>query len=453
MGITVQVANAPLLVSSHLDVTGPVLNDTVVQKQGSLHVHGNLIGSLTIEMGASVIVEGYVDGKIINRGGRLVVNNNVLVDLTKIGGPPEAESGGVLKINLSAIALNWSALARRTVAECAAVIRADAYGCGIDIVASALTRSGCKTFFVSNLAEAKCVRAAAPNSAIYVLNGLYPGTGSAFAEINAQPVVCSLVEMAEWDGFLSSSGWAGGFALEVNTSKNRLGISVEEAAALLTKFSSAGSGITLLMSHLDHARVPDHPSNYRQIKLFQDLRRIYRNVPASLANSAGIFVGPEAHFDLVRPGSALYGINPTPGKSNPMQPVIELRARIVHVGDLLPGDTLALDAGWAATRQTRISIVSLGCADGYARSDNASRHPLQAIVGGNLCPLVGRISMDRLAIDVTGLPDPRLARRGDMVTLIGGPISVDDVAAAAQTTGYDVLANLRRRVHCVHYCA
>ena len=159
MGITVQVDNAPLLVSSHLDVTGPVLNDTVVQKQGSLHVHGNLIGSLTIEMGASVIVEGYVDGKIINRGGRLVVNNNVLVDLTKIGGPPEAESGGVLKINLSAIALNWSALARRTVAECAAVIRADAYGCGIDIVASALTRSGCKTFFVSNLAEAKCVRA------------------------------------------------------------------------------------------------------------------------------------------------------------------------------------------------------------------------------------------------------------------------------------------------------
>jgi alanine racemase len=451
MAPTIQVANSPLLVSSHLDITGSVLNDTVVQKQSSLHVHGNLIGSLTIEMGASVIVEGFIDGKIMNRGGRLVVNNNELVDLIKIGGPPEAESGGILKINLSAIALNWSTLAKRTVAECAAVIRADAYGCGTEIVASALTRYGCKTFFVSNLAEAKCVRAGAPNSGIYVLGGLYPGTGPAFAEINAQPILRSLAEIAEWDVFVSSSGWSGGFALDVNTSKNRLGIPVEEAAALAARSRSASGGITLLMSHLDHATVPDHPSNDRQIKLFQGLRRIYRNVPASLANSAGIFLGPEAHFDLVRPGSALFGINPTPGKSNPMQPVIELRARIVHVGDLSPGDTLDVDAGWTATRQTRISIVSLGCADGYPGSDKVSNHPLQAIVGGKLCPLVGRISMDRLAIDVSGLPDPRFARRGDMVTLIGGPIGVDDVAAAAQITGYEVLANLRRRVHCVQY--
>ena len=451
MATTMQVANAPLLVSSHLDVTGSVLNDTVVQKQSSLHVHGNLVGSLTIEMGASVIVEGFVDGKIINRGGRLVVNNNELVELIKISGPAEAESGGILKINLSAIAQNWGALAKRTAAECAAVVRADAYGCGIEIVAAALTRSGCKTFFVSNVAEARGVRAAAPTAGIYVLGGLYPGSGPAFAEINAQPVVRSLAEIAEWDAFASSSGWSGGFALELNTSKGRLGIPVEEAAGLAARSGSASGGITLLMSHLDHATTPDHPSNDRQIKRFQELRRIYRNVPASLANSAGIFVGPEAHFDLIRPGSALYGINPTPGKSNPMQPVIELQARIVQVGDLSPGDTLDFDAGWTATRQTRIAIVSLGCADGYPRSEKASKHPLQAIVGGKLCPLVGRIAMDRLAIDVSGLPDPRLARRGDMVTLIGGPISVDDVAAAAQITGYELLANLRRRVHCVQY--
>lgn len=451
MATTMRVANAPLLVSNHLDVTGSLLSDTVVQTQSSLHVHGNLVGNLTIEMGANVIVEGFVDGKIINRGGRLVVNNNELVDLIKKSGPAEAESGGILKINLSAIVQNWSTLAKRTAAECAAVVRADAYGCGIEIVATALARYGCKTFFVSNIAEARGVRAAAPNSVIYVLGGQYPGTAPAFAETNAQPVLRTVSEIAEWDVFVSTSGWPGGFALDVNTGKGRLGIPVEEAAVLAARSGSASGGITLLMSHLDHATAPDHPSNVHQIKRFQELRRIFRNVPASLANSAGIFVGPEAHFDLVRPGSALYGINPTPGKTNPMQPVIELQARIVQVGDLSPGDTLDFDAGWTATRKTRISIVSFGCADGYPRPDKVSKHPLQAIVGGKLCPLVGRISMDRLAIDVSGLPDPKLARRGDTVTLIGGPISVDDVAAAAQITGYEVLANLRRRVHCVQY--
>ena len=450
---TAQVENTPLIVSSHLDVNGSVLNDTVVRKKSFLHVRGNLTGSLTIEMGASVVVEGYVDGKITNRGGSLVVNNNALASFVKVDGPPEAESGGILKINLSAIALKWKSLARRTATECAAVVRADAYGCGMDLVASALAKSGCKTFFVSNLAEAKRVRMAAPDATVYVLNGLYPGTGPGFAEINEQPVVSSLTEMAEWDFFVTSSGWTGGFALNVNIGNNRLGVSVEEAAALATRFSSASDGITLLMSHLDHIRSTENAHNDRQIKIFRGLRLLFRSIPASLANSAGIFLGPKGHFDLVRPGSALYGINPSPGSSNPMLPVIELQARILHVGDLMRGETLAFDAGWTATRNTRIAVVSLGYADGYPRTNNASENSLQAIVGGTLCPVVGHVSMDRLAIDVTDLSDPKAARRGELVTLIGGQIAVDDLAAAAKVTGYEVLANLRRRLHTVYYAS
>ncbi len=147
-------------------------------------------------------------------------------------GPPEDAAGGVLKINLTALASNWDTLAKRTEAECAAVVKADAYGCGIDPIRATLAKSGCKTFFVSNLAEARRVRAIAAQSTIYVLNGLYTGTAAAFAEVNARPVISSLVEMSEWDVFVASSQWAGGFALNVDTGVSRLGISVEEAVAI-----------------------------------------------------------------------------------------------------------------------------------------------------------------------------------------------------------------------------
>ena len=337
--------------------------------------------------------------------------------------------------------------------ECAAVVKADAYGCGIDMVTAALAKSGCKTFFVSNLAEAKRVRTAAPNSTIYVLNGLYPGTGPTFAEVNAQPVISSLIEMAEWDVFVASSQWTGGFALNVDTGMTRLGISVEEAAAFAARTHSPTHGITLLTSHLDNAERPDHPLNDRQIKLFQDVRRLYGGVPASLANSSGIFLGSKAHCDLVRPGAALYGVNPTPGVCNPMLPVIELRARIVQVRNLVAGEAIACNGGWTAKRPTRLAVVSVGYADGYPRSGSVSDNTLRAIVGGKLCRLAGRASMDLLAVDVTDLPDPTPARHGEMVTLIGGEISIDDLAAAAKSTGSEVLSNLGRRFHRIYYAS
>src|ERR1700681_236517 len=221
-----EAVDGPFLVSNSSDIPGSVVNDTVVQKNCSLHVRGNLRGSLTIEQGAKVVVEGSVDGKIINKGGRLVVNNKGIAGSVTVAGPPEAEAGGVLKINLTAIAFNWEALTKRTEAECAAVVKGDAYGCGIEPVAGALAASGCKTFFVSNLPEAKRVRAVAPKAIVYVLSGLYSGSGSAFAEINARPVINSMIELAEWDVFVSLSGWAGGCALNFDTGVSRLGLSI-----------------------------------------------------------------------------------------------------------------------------------------------------------------------------------------------------------------------------------
>ena len=367
-------------------------------------------------------------------------------------GPPAAEAGGLLTIDLAAIEANWRALGRRAMpSECAAVIKADGYGCGIEPVAVRLAQAGCKTFFVADLSEARRVRAAVSEPAIYVLNGLLPETAAGFADIRARPVIGSMVELAEWDAFCTANQWHGGAALHVDTGMNRLGISADEAAALAPRIRSENHGITLLMSHFACSEVAAHPLNEQQIKLFRDVRILYRGIPSSLANSSGVFLGAPAHCDMVRPGVALYGVNPTPGHSNPMQPVIELQARIVQVRSVPKGETVGYSAGWTAKRATRLAVVAVGYADGYLRASSSSDAAPggNAIVAGQRCPLAGRVSMDLLAIDITDLPD-NAARRGDLATLIGGEITVDDVSAAAGTIGYEVLTGLGRRYHRVY---
>ena len=364
-------------------------------------------------------------------------------------GPTLAEAGGLLTVDLSAIEANWTALGRRAMpTECAAVIKADGYGCGIEPVARALSTAGCRTFFVADLAEARRVRGVAPEATVYVLNGLPPGTAAAFAEARARPVIGSLVELAEWDAFCAGNQWHGGAALHVDTGMNRLGISAEEAAALAPRIRAENHGITLLMSHLACADQPDHPLNDRQIQLFREVRLLYRGIPGSLANSSGVFLGTGAHCDMVRPGAALFGVNPTPGHANPMRPVVTLQAHVVQVRTVPKGETIGYNANWTAKLATRIAVVAAGYADGYPRAASTSDSAPggDAIVAGTRCPLAGRVSMDLLAIDITALTE-HAVRRGDLVTLIGGEIGVDALAAAAGTIGYDVLVNLGQRYH------
>jgi alanine racemase len=368
------------------------------------------------------------------------------------GGPPAAEAGGILTIDLGAIEDNWRTLSRRAMpSECAAVIKADAYGCGIAKVAHHLALAGCRTFFVADLAEARAVRAVTGEPAIYVLNGLMPGTAAAYAELRARPVIGSLVELAEWDAFCGTHQWHGGAALHVDTGMNRLGISANEAAALAPRIRAENHGITLVMSHLACAEAPAHPLNDRQIRLFREVRLLYRGIPSSLANSSGIFLGNAAHCDVVRPGVALYGVNPTPGRSNPMRAAIRLEGRIVHVRTVAKGETVGYGASWTARYAARIAVVAAGYADGYLRAASATNESpgADAIVAGKRCPIAGRISMDLLAVDVTALPD-KAARRGDLATLIGDEITVDDLASAAGTIGYEVLTSLGRRYHRVY---
>jgi alanine racemase len=202
------------------------------------------------------------------------------------------------------------------------------------------------------------------------------------------------------------------------------------------------------MSHLACADRPEHPLNDRQLRQFREIRSLFRGIGSSLANSSGIFLDSSTHCDVVRPGIALYGGNPTPGKPNPMRPVIELKVHILQVRNVPKGATVGYGATWTAKRDSRIAVIAAGYADGIARAAaiSDSNQPREALVDGKRCRFVGRISMDLLALDVTDLPVSAV-RRDQMVTLIGDGLSLDEVAAQAGTISYEVLSSLGRRYH------
>jgi alanine racemase len=358
-----------------------------------------------------------------------------------------AAATGVLTVDLDAICANWRKLEKTAVpAECAAVIKADAYGCGLEPVAHALANAGCKTFFVATLDEARAARAIAPSAAVYVLNGFIQNTGDAYAKIDAKPVIGDLNELAEWDVFCRRSGWAGGVAIHVDTGINRLGLTIAEAQGLIPRINAGDHGIELVMSHLACAESLHHPLNARQLATFREIASVFSGVPASLSNSSGIFLGAPFLFDLVRPGAALYGINPTPEADSPVQPVVELKARVVRIREVERGESVGYGATWTTRRPTRLAIVSAGYADGYFRAggSNDGTRGADVVVAGKRCPVAGRISMDLMAIDVTDL-EKNAVRRGHLVTLIGEGITVDELAHHFGTIGYEVLTSLGPR--------
>src|ERR1700752_1481711 len=298
-----------------------------------------------------------------------------------------ATSTGGLTVAATAIVANWRKLEKTAVpAECAAVVKANAYGCGVEPVARALSQAGCKTFFVPGLGEAGVLRAALPSATIYSLNGFFQNTGDAYAKIDCKPVIGDLNELAEWDVFCRRSGWNGGQAIHIDTGMNRLGLTIAEAQAIIPRINAGDHGITLVMSHLASAELLNNPANARQLSAFREIASLFTGVPASLANSSGVFLGAQFQFEMVRPGCALYGVNPTPEADNPMQPVVDLKARIVQIRNIDSGETV-------------------GYADGYFRaaSANDGTRGAEVVVAGKRCPIAGRVSMDLIAVDVTDL--------------------------------------------------
>ena len=271
-----------------------------------------------------------------------------------------------------------------------------------------------------------------------------------FVDCDARPVISSSVELAEWDNFIASSKWSGSAALHVDTGMNRLGLTIEEAAAVAPRIQMANHSVALLMSHLACADQPNHPLNDRQIRQFREIRSLFRGISSSLANSSGIFLDSSTHCDMVRPGVALYGGNPTPGRGNSMRPVVELQGRILQVRNVEKGAPVGYGATWTAKRDSRIAVIAAGYADGILRAagttDGHAAAPREVVVAGKRCRIAGRISMDLTAVDVTDVPVSAV-RRDMMATLIGEGLGLDEVATQAGTISYEVLTNLGRRFH------
>ena len=351
------------------------------------------------------------------------------------GGGSEGH-GGRLTVDLAALASNWRRLAALAPgAECGAVIKADAYGTGIGRAGPALWNAGCRSFFVAHLSEGLAARAALPDAAIYVLNGLPPGSAPAFVEARLRPVLGSLEELSEWAAFSRGRYEA---ALHVDTGMNRLGLTVPEALALSGDPRITAAGIDLVMSHFVSAEIPEDPVNARQIADFARVREALPALRGSLANSSGIFLDG-AHHDLLRPGYALFGGNPTPGSANPMEPVVRLEAAIVQVRQVEAGMSAGYNGRWTAPGPRRLATLSLGYADGLPRAISGRGH---ALVGGVACPILGLVSMDLIILDVTDAPE---ARRGAGAVLIGDGLDIDTVGRSAGTIGYEILTSLGSR--------
>ncbi len=359
------------------------------------------------------------------------------------------QASAILTIDHGALAANWRALAARAApAECASVIKADAYGLGVGRIAPVLWAAGCRTFFVAILEEALALRTLLPSATILVLDGPIAGTEPLYAEHRIVPVINDLRQLQAWRRTALARSDALPLCLQVDTGMARFGLAPDEIDILAAAPErAAGLRPTLLMSHLGCADQPAHPANAAQRVRFDAIRSALSDAMhgarASLAASSGIFLGPAYHHDLVRPGAALFGVPPTEGAANPMRPVIRLLARVMQTRWIEPGDSVGYGATFTATRRMRVATIAAGYADGFLRA--GSNRGAVAASDGTILPIVGLISMDSITVDATATGDSLAC--GDLVELIGPHRTLDAVARDAGTIGYEILTSLGGRYH------
>lgn len=362
--------------------------------------------------------------------------------------PEPGAYGATLTIDLDALVSNWRLLGKRAGTEAGAVVKADAYGIGIEPAVTALSRAGCRNFFVAHLSEGIRARKVAREATVYILNGLLPGSGGIYAEHELSPVLGSHEELLEWASFRQTGAKVRPAALHVDTAMNRLGLWPGEGLNLAREKSGtlAAADIGLLMSHFASSEDEADPANARQIAAFAEIAAVFPELPASLLNSSGHFLKDCPSYQLTRPGYALYGGNPTPGRPNPMQPVIGLEATIIQTREVEDGTQVGYNGRWTAKGKRKLATICLGYADGYPRNGSWTDTITggSALVAGVACPFVGSVSMDLIIIDVTDAP-AGAAQRGARVTMIGGPLDLESVGAGAKTIGYEILTSLGRR--------
>lgn len=353
--------------------------------------------------------------------------------------------GGQLSIDLGALARNWRALDRVSAgALTAAVVKADAYGTGIDMASKALHAAGARFFFVATPDEGMAVRAALPDAHVFVLDGLYPGAANLYVRQNLMPVISSMAMLEEWLAKCIERNEAYPSAFHFDTGMNRLGFRLNEVSAVRERIEGLGYAPQVILSHLACADQPNHEKNRTQLALFGSVLQQFPGVPASLANSAGLMSGRDYHFQMVRPGISLYGGRAVNGRKNPMQPVVTLHVPILQIAEARTGETVGYGAVYSLSRNSRLAILGHGYADGFFRSlsSNNMRPGGKVMIKGRLCPIIGRISMDLSIVDITELGDD-LPAPGEGAEVLGPNVLLDDQADAAGTIGYELLTALR----------
>ena len=350
-----------------------------------------------------------------------------------------------LHINLAALQDNYDRLAREASgAQCAAVVKADGYGLGLEKVSTALNERGCTVFFVAQTGEAMALRTLLPDAVIYVLNGLPDGAAADFAAHHLRPCLISLEQVAQWQAHCQRTS-AHPACLFVDTGFNRLGLSEMDVADLAgSPALFDGWELSLIASHLACADTPEHPMNAAQLERFRYALAQLPDAPASLANSGGLMLGETYHFDMVRPGIMLYGGAATARAEDALAPVVTLRAPILQTRALSAGDAVGYGASFTASHEMHIGILSLGYGDGLGRHfGNLSPAKARFMLNGHVVPLIGRISMDSLAIDLTACSiAPKV---GDLVEIFGPNNQLDDVATQGNTIAYELLTSLGTR--------
>lgn len=371
--------------------------------------------------------------------------------------PPDV--GSVLIVDLAAIAANYRHLQSLAPgAEVGASIKADAYGLGVEQVAPALAAAGCRTFFVATAAEGVRVRAVAGEADIVVLNGPERGSAAQFADHRLIPALNSLPQIDIWRESVAGGAPSAAY-LHLDTGMSRLGLGADETAALAGDGARLkGIDVQVVMSHLACADEPASPMNAQQrerlLRAAAALKPVTGPARLSLANSAGIFLGADYHFDQVRAGAALYGLNVLNQKVSKMEQVAYLYAKIIQTRDIDKAATVGYGAVHRTDRRRRVATVATGYADGYLRAAGQRGAPddrpaATAYIGDRPAPVIGRVSMDLLTIDVTDIPEDA-AQPGRFVELIGAHVSADELADAAGTIGYEVLTRLGPRHYRVY---
>lgn len=354
-------------------------------------------------------------------------------------------AGGRLTIDLAALKANYHSLAAQVApARAAAVVKANAYGLGADRVAPALAQAGCRDFFVAMLGEALSLRRHLPNDAkVYVLNGLPPGAEGACAAAAVIPVLNSVDQAERWLAEARRLGRRLAAVVQVDSGMSRLGLSRDELDGLLALAGFFDDvEVVLVMSHLACADTPSASANQEQLARFEALAdRIGPGLPRSMANSGGCFISGDFHGDVARPGLALYGAAPIEGAASPVRPVVRLEARVIQLRTIPAGAGVGYGLTYVAPEERRIATVSVGYADGWPRRLGGRA---AVYFQGVRLPIIGRVSMDSMSLDVSALPEGVLSE-GDFVELIGPQQSLEAVAAAADTIAYEILTGLGDR--------